>query len=98
MNSTQAEEFLSRQQPKVQGWLFSGAVYTMLLLMRMQMEVQVDGAVGEIGVHHGKLTSFLAFFARKDDIVNRQFFAADLFEGMQKLNIDSFWSGELGQV
>ena len=62
--------------------------------MRMQLMAGVAGAMGEIGVHHGKLTSFLAYFARQDDIEQNQLFAADLFEGMQEKNIDNSGSGD----
>jgi len=95
MSSERAATFF-QQQKAVQGWFFDGAMYAILLLMRMQLEVKVSGALGEIGVHHGKLTTFLAFFARKDNVDGHQLFAADLFEGLQHLNVDRSGRGNFG--
>ena len=94
MNYTHVASFLD-QHESIDGWFSHGAMYTVLLLMRMQLEVGVDGALGEIGLHHGKLTTFLAFFSRKKDFDARQLFAADLFEGMQALNVDRSGRGNM---
>jgi Methyltransferase domain len=90
---TDAMEFIEKRHPQVEGWFMPHAMYSVLILMRLQLMAGVGGAIGEIGVHYGKLTSFLAYFAREDDINRRQLFAADLFEGMQELNVDNSGSG-----
>lgn len=64
-----------------------------ILMMLSQMQFQnlsIFGSVAEIGVHHGRFTSFLFVTARKrEDLV-----VADLFEDFQDLNIDLSGSGD----
>jgi hypothetical protein len=49
------------------------------------------GAVGEIGVHHGMFAIAVAHTARRGELV----FAVDLFDKLQRLNVDSSGSGDL---
>ena len=52
----------------------------------------LHGAVGEIGVHHGMFAIAVAHQARRGEGV----LAADLFGGLQRLNVDSSGRGDLG--
>lgn len=58
-----------------------------LLMMLSKLQIHtlgLLGSVGELGVHHGRFTSFLFVTARRDeDLV-----VADLFEDLQEFNVD----------
>lgn len=62
----------------------------LMILSQLQLfDLSLTGSVGEIGVHHGRFTSFLFATARKtEDLV-----VADLFEDLQDQNIDFSGSG-----
>ncbi len=62
-------------------------------LSLLQAGVGLHGAVGEIGVHHGMFTIVVAHQARAGEAV----LAADLFDGLQHLNVDSSGSGHLAK-
>eukprot|EP00977_Amphora_coffeiformis_P014675 scaffold4162_cov162-Amphora_coffeaeformis.AAC.8 len=58
-----------------------------LLMMISKLQIQnlgLLGSVGELGVHHGRFTSFLFVTARREeDLV-----VADLFQDLQEFNVD----------
>lgn len=63
-----------------------------LLMILSQVQTRnlaLTGSVAEIGVHHGRFTSFLFVTARNDEAL----VVADLFEELQDLNVDHSGSG-----
>lgn len=70
----------------IEGWLGTGAINVLLQLDDYQAASGVQGAVCEIGVHHGRLFVLLALLRR----VGEKGVAIDVFED-QHLNVD--WSG-----
>ena len=68
---------------KVQGWLDRRSAAMIATLAVQQRRQGLQGAVGEIGVHHGKLFILLALAAAQEETC----FAIDVFE-QQQLNLD----------
>ena len=85
------QTYLKRGYRKVGGWLFPYSATFINSLLDLQLEAGVRGAVGEIGVHHGKLFILLALGRRSDEAA----FAIDVF-GDQHLNADDSGSGDRG--
>ena len=77
------------EKQKIAGWLDDIDIYLMGYLSRVQHELNITGSVGEIGVHHGKVTIPIALFAAKSERI----WAADLFEHNQKENVDRSGGG-----
>lgn len=75
--------------PKVQGWLDFDSAEVIAALADVQRTAGYKGAVGEIGVHHGKL--FILLLLTADE--NEKSFAVDVFEH-QHLNIDGSGRGD----
>jgi hypothetical protein len=75
--------YLNNNQ-QVHGWLHQYSAVFIADLSELQCENDIDGAVGEIGVHMGRLFILLKLTARK----NEKCFALDVF-GAQHLNIDN---------
>ena len=83
------QTYLKRGYRKVGGWLFPYSARFIDGLLDLQLEADVRGAVGEIGVHHGKLFILLALGRRADEAA----FAIDVF-GDQHLNADGSGAGD----
>lgn len=92
-NVTESLQFIIERHELIEGWIFTPSLYVILRLSLLQIQHRIDGSVGEIGVHHGKLTTILATLARRKDVESRHLFAGDLFESMQNLNVDKSGSG-----
>jgi hypothetical protein len=70
------EDYLDRGLPAVKGFLADGSAGFIAGLSAIQRELGQEGAVGEIGVHQGKL--LLVLLLSKQD--GEKAFAIDLFE------------------
>lgn len=86
----QVSNYLRRGLPQVSGWLHPLSARCIASLSQLQREEQLPGAVGEIGVHHGKL--FLVLHTTADP--GTPSFAVDVF-GEQSLNVDRSGRGDL---
>ncbi len=73
----------------VEGWLNGRSAAMIAALSMLQRRRGLRGAVGEIGVHHGRLFILLALTADETETP----FAIDLFE-QQELNIDESGRGD----
>jgi hypothetical protein len=72
------------------GGFFNAPTYAAFAVIHAaQREAGVWGAVGEIGVHHGRSFILAALLSRADEPL----FALDLFEELQALNVDQSGSG-----
>jgi len=74
---------------RVHGWLSQDNAELIAALSAIQVEDAFEGAVGEIGVHHGKLLILLLLTAARDE----RAFAVDVFE-QQHLNVDRSGFGD----
>lgn len=83
------QAYLKRGYSRIDGWLFPYSARFIDSLLDLQLEAGVHGAVGEIGVHHGKLFILLALGRRPDETA----FAIDVF-GHQHLNSDASGAGD----
>ena len=54
------ERYITLNQYRVQGWLAPESARLIASLARYQAENSLTGAIGEIGVHHGRLFILLA--------------------------------------
>lgn len=79
-------DYVARYHRRVEGWLRSEAAFAIAALGESQT---ARGAVGEIGVHHGKLFLLLNLLRRADE----RGVALDLFE-RQDLNLDGSGRGD----
>jgi hypothetical protein len=82
--------YIKHGQFLVKGWLFPGAVKSIVLLSEEQRSANVGGGVAEVGVHHGKLFILLYLLGQQDEPA----VAIDLFS-QQELNIDHSGAGDL---
>jgi hypothetical protein len=87
--TTQRQAYLKRGYSRIGGWLFPYSARFIDSLLALQLEADVRGSVGEIGVHHGKLFILLALGRRAGESA----FAIDVF-GDQHLNRDDSGSGD----
>jgi hypothetical protein len=87
--TTSRQIYLKRGYRNIGGWLFPYSATFIDSLLTLQLDAGVRGAVGEIGVHHGKLLILLALGRRGDE----KAFAIDVFDD-QHLNLDSSGSGD----
>lgn len=87
--TTQRQAYLKRGYSRIGGWLFPYSARFIDSLLELQLEANVRGSVGEIGVHHGKLFILLALGRRAGEAA----FAIDVF-GDQHLNRDDSGSGD----
>lgn len=72
----------------VAGWLAAESAEAVLALADLQMQAGVEGGVGEIGIHHGKLFLLLYLALRPGE----RAFAIDIFDD-QHLNQDASGAG-----
>ena len=79
----QLQRYLSDGLGQVEGWLDPRSAKVIAALGEYQTAQGIRGAVGEIGVHHGKLLVLLDLIKAKGEIS----FAVDLFDD-QQLNVD----------
>ena len=77
------ERYLAAGLNNVQGWLSTYSAEFIAVLSEIQHKAGYTGAVGEIGVHHGKLFILLLLTASRRE----KAFAIDVFEA-QDLNTD----------
>ncbi len=84
--------YLATGLRNVEGWLTPLSARVLAHLLDEQIGLGVSGAVGEIGVHHGKLF-LVAYLATCRD---ERAFAIDVF-GQQELNIDQSGKGDREQ-
>jgi len=77
------DQYLNFGLRRVDGWLDSFSAKFIQTLSEIQLLEGITGALGEIGVHHGKLFIVLLLTASRTEAV----FAIDLFE-RQDLNLD----------
>lgn len=87
MNSV--DRYLTFGLRRVTGWLDPYSADVVRALSEIQNAAHFAGAVGEIGVHHGKLFILLALTAAE----NERTFAVDVFES-QTLNVDESGLGD----
>jgi hypothetical protein len=78
------------ESKKWEGWIQHEALVLMAFLSQQQRRAGITGAVGEIGVHHGRFTAAIFGTSRVDEPM----WAADLF-GDQSENIDKSGYGSL---
>lgn len=88
----QLQHYIAHGLPRVQGWLDRRSARIIAALGQYQTREKISGAVGEIGIHHGKL--FILLDLIKTD--NEASFAVDLFE-QQELNVDHSGLGDYEQ-
>ena len=89
----QLKRYLSDGLSRVPGWLDSRSARVIETLGRYQASERIEGSLGEIGVHHGKLFILLDLLKTKDEIA----FAVDLFED-QQFNVDGSGLGDFSQL
>jgi hypothetical protein len=82
------ERYIARDQYRVQGWLAPESARLIASLADYQTKNLPRGAVGEIGVHHGRLFILLALVAPQSAK-----FVIDVF-GEQQLNLDASGHGD----
>ncbi len=87
---TGIDRYLRRDMKRVEGWLDTLTARIIADLGRHQTAGGLSGAVGEIGVHHGKLWLVLDHVAAPGETR----FALDLFD-LQDLNTDGSGRGSL---
>ncbi|MEK9971087.1 MAG: class I SAM-dependent methyltransferase [Ferrovibrio sp.] len=87
--TTARQNYLRHGYRRIGGWLFPYSAQFIDTLIDLQLEAGVEGAVGEIGVHHGKLFLLLALGRRPGEAA----FAIDVFDD-QHLNTDASGAGD----
>jgi hypothetical protein len=85
----QIRSYVRGGHKQIQGWLDHRSAVMIAALGTAQHKLGLKGAVGEIGVHHGRLFILLALTAAEDEKI----FALDLFEN-QSLNLDESGRGD----
>jgi hypothetical protein len=75
--------------PKIEGWLLPYTAEFLAAIADVQRRAGHQGAVGEIGVHHGKLFVLLCLASAPDE----RAFVVDVFED-QALNVDQSGLGD----
>ncbi|HET7252227.1 MAG TPA: hypothetical protein VFJ46_00525, partial [Xanthobacteraceae bacterium] len=87
------QRYLNEGVGRVEGWLDARSAKVIAALGEYQAMQGIHGAVGEIGVHHGKLLVLLDLLKAKDEVS----FAVDLFEN-QEFNVDQSGLGDYSQL
>lgn len=87
------QRYLNEGLGRVEGWLDARSAKVIAALGEYQAMQGIHGAVGEIGVHHGKLLVLLDLLKAKDEVS----FAVDLFEN-QEFNVDQSGLGDYSQL
>lgn len=86
---TERQAYLKQGQRRVGGWLFPYSATFIDDLGALQREAGIAGAVGEIGVHHGKLFILMALGRKPGE----RAIAIDVFDD-QHLNLDESGNGD----
>lgn len=81
--------YASKEAPKVSGWLARESAEVISILALTQVESEIKGGVGEIGIHHGKLFLLLYLSMQEDE----RAFALDVFDE-QQFNVDASGRGD----
>lgn len=89
MKDAKLERYCRMGHRQVAGWLSPVAIDVIRLIADVQHTVQLDGAVCEIGVHHGRLFILLCLLRRRGE----RALAYDLF-GRQEENSDRSGAGD----
>jgi hypothetical protein len=84
------DHYIRRGHRTIEGWLTSCDAELIKVVGSAQKAFGISGAVGEIGVHHGKLFVLLDLVRREQE----KAFAVDVFD-LQALNIDNSGKGNL---
>lgn len=84
--------YLSHGMTRVDGWLHPFSAAFIASIADFQRQGGLEGSVGEIGVHHGKLFILLHTLSDPD----KPSFVVDLFED-QHLNVDASGKGDYAQ-
>lgn len=87
-NAARVERYLARQR-SVDGWLSDLDARLITAVAKTQVESGIRGAVGEIGIHHGRLFILLALTL----VAGEKAFAIDIFDH-QELNPDGSGFGD----
>lgn len=72
----------------VEGWLYEGAVTLTVIVNEIQRKFGIQGHIGEIGIHHGKLFILLYLMLRSDEYA----LAVDVFDDIES-NVDASGRG-----
>lgn len=84
-------KYLAEYSIKIDGWFSHDILYVLWTISQFQYQkLKVFGAIGEIGVHHGKLTCYLYLMRRYREQI---LFAVDVFAN-QSLNKDGSGHGQ----
>ena len=89
----QLRRYLSDGLGRVEGWLDPRSAKVIAALGEYQTAQGIRGAVGEIGVHQGKLLVLLDLIKAKGELS----FAVDLFDE-QQFNVDRSGLGDYSQL
>jgi hypothetical protein len=81
--NAQVEKYISRGYKKVEGWFSREALEIIAFISNLQTSEKINGALCEIGVHHGRSFVLLSLLSQSDEIC----LAIDLFENQDE-NID----------
>ena len=72
--------YLNKGHKRIFGWLHPESIKVIAELGRIQQDFKIEGGVGEIGVHHGKLFMLLHLMTSNHE----RSFAIDVFENQEK--------------
>jgi hypothetical protein len=81
--------YIAAGMTRIEGWLHPHAAELIAAISEIQKQERISGAVGEIGVHHGRLFILLLLTAAPGE----RAFAIDVFEN-QELNVDGSGHGD----
>lgn len=87
---TSVEEYVEHGHKEVEGWFAGNQLDMLLIADQLQKRLGVGGAVGEIGVHHGRLFLLMMLLRRAEE----KAVAMDVFD-LQEFNTDYSGLGDL---
>lgn len=84
-------KYLQEYDTTIDGWFSREILYALWVISQYQYDtLNIYGGIGEIGVHHGKLTSYMYLLRRYQE---QTLFAVDVFDN-QALNKDGSGRGQ----